>query len=407
MSTTNVRHHRRRRAAWGFAAGVAVATTALGATTTHAQSNEVIKIGLIQTSEGPFANNSGTAAQGAQYAVDLINAAGGVNGRTLELVTADSHGQPEQLATIIPRFVSEENVIAMIGGVESASCDVGCPLAAQFETIYVSPGAARPGVLEPGRPYSFSLAQPDAANSTPALEGIVAATGITTAAIVVDEAFPTTVAQAALFRNAFELSGVEVVTEVTYSSGDASFAAQVTQIAAADVDAVALAAGPADAGRLAVEIDAQGLDVQLLGTGSLQSDVAGYIAAAGDAADGTLMAAQYNPHSQDPVASALLAQAAEEFGFAEVPLNFAYAFDAIHIMAQIIEERGLTGSAETIAADRVAMQEGFNELEGFVGMAEGTTFGDDGFSLRPILVAEVVDGVPVIGAVEDLESRAA
>ena len=157
MSTTNVRHHRRRRAAWGLAAGVAVATTALGATTTHAQSNEVIKIGLIQTSEGPFANNSGTAAQGAQYAVDLINAAGGVNGRTLELVTADSHGQPEQLATIIPRFVSEENVIAMIGGVESASCDVGCPLAAQFETIYVSPGAprrarARPSVLVQPRP---------------------------------------------------------------------------------------------------------------------------------------------------------------------------------------------------------------------------------------------------------------
>ena len=40
-------------------------------------------------------------------------------------------------------------------------------------------------------------------------------------------------------------------------------------------------------------------------------------------------------------------------------------------------------------------------------MAEGTTFGDDGFSWWPILVAEVVDGVPVIGAVEDLESRAA
>ena len=107
------------------------------------------------------------------------------------------------------------------------------------------------------------------------------------------------------------------------------------------------------------------------------------------------------------MASALLAQAAEEFGFAEVPLNFAYAFDAINMIASIIEEGGLTGSPETLAADRVAIQEGLNAIEGFVGMAETTTFGDDGFSLRPILVAEVVDGVPIIGSVEDLESRAA
>lgn len=396
----------RARGRWiGAAGGVALAITVVGsgsaASLPQSGGEGVIRVGLLLSSEGPFANNSDTAHRGAQFAADLINDGGGLDGRTIELISADSHGAPEQLATIVPRLATEDDVIAIVGPVESASCDVSCPLALQFELPMVSPGAARPGVLEPGRPYAFSLAQPDAANSTPALESIIATNQIATAAIIYDEANATTSAQADLFRNAFEISGVEVLEEVTYTTGDASFAAQITQLASSNPDAIALAAGPADAGRIAVEVDAQGLDAQLLGTGSLQSDIAGYIEAAGDAAEGTLSAAQYNPNSEDPIASELLAQAREEFGFEEVPLNFAYAFDAVNIVASIIQEGGLTASADTLAADRVAIQEGLNALEGYVGMAEGTTFGDDGFSLRPILVAEVVSGDVVITNVSD------
>lgn len=358
----------------------------------QAADGDPLKLGLLLTSEGPFANNSGTAQAGAEYAVEKINADGGVNGQPIELVTADSHGAPDQLATIMPRLATEDDVLAIVGPVESSSCDVACPLALQFELPLVSPGAARPGVLEPGRPYSFSLAQPDGPNATPALTNIVETHDIQTAAIIYDEANATTVAQADLFRGVFEATGVEIVDEVTYTSGDSSFAAQVTQIASSEPDAIALAAGSADGGRIAVEVDAQGLETQLLGTGSLQSDIHGYIEAAGDAANGTLTAAQYNPRATDPVAAELLADAQEYLGVDEVPLNFAYAHDAVYIIAGIIGDNGLTGSSDTLAADRVAIQEGLNALDDFVGMADGTTFGDDGFSLRPVLVAEIVDG---------------
>jgi len=379
----------------------AASAGAAGASSPPSADGEPIKLGVLLTSEGPFANNSDTARRGAEYAVEKINDAGGIDGRPIELVTADSHGQPDQLATIMPRLATEDDVLAVIGPVESSSCDVACPLALQFELPLVSPGAARPGVLEPGRPYSFSLAQPDAPNATPALEHIVETQGITTAAIIYDEANATTVAQRDLFRGVFEATGVEIVDEVTYTTGDSSFAAQVTQIAASAPDAVALAAGSADAGRVAVEIDAQGVETQLLGTGSLQSDIHGYIEAAGDAANGTLTAAQYSPHSDDPVVSDLLTAAQEYLGVDEVPLNFAYAHDAVNMIAGIIADQGLTGSSDTLAADRVAIQEGLNALDGFVGMADRTTFGDDGFSIRPILVAEVVDGEVVITPVED------
>ena len=402
-----MKHHgmSRRRIATGvtrltaLALVVTAGATPASASDVETASGSPIRIGLLVSSEGPFANNSETAQRGAEYAVDKLNEAGGVNGHPLELVVADSRGQPDQLATIIPRLVTEDNVIAIVGPVESSSCDVACPLALQYELAMVSPGAARPGVLEVGRPYTFSLAQPDAANSAPALEAIIAEREIATAAIIVDEANATTAAQAELFRATFEAAGVEVVDEVTYTTGDSSFAAQITQIGSSEPDAIALAAGPADAGRIAVEVDAQGLDTQLMGTGSLQSDINGFLEAAGDAAEGTLSAAQYDPNSPDPVASELLTAGAEVLGVDEVPLNFAYGHDAVNIIASIIEAAELSGDSATLASDRIAIQEGLNGLGDFVGMADRTEFGDDGFSVRPVLIAEIVDGEVVISEV--------
>ena len=86
----------------------------------------------------------------------------------------------------------------------------------------------------------------------------------------------------------------------------------------------------------------------------LEQDLHIRVARAGDAANGTLTAAQYDPHSPDPVASELLAEAEEYLDVDEVPLNFAYAHDAINMIAGIIADQGLTGSDETLAADRVA-----------------------------------------------------
>ena len=110
------------------------------------------------------------------------------------------------------------------------------------------------------------------------------------------------------------------------------------------------------------------------------------------AADGTLSAAQYNPNDPDLVVAELQAAGREHLGVDEVPLNFAYAYDAMNILATIMTDGGLAGSGDSLEADRVAIQEALNDLEGFVGMAGRTTFGDDGFSVRPIIIAEVVDG---------------
>ena len=58
-------------------------------------SSDTIKLGGIGALTGGYANYGLSVQHGAQLAVDEINAAGGVNGKQLELNFQDSQGDPE------------------------------------------------------------------------------------------------------------------------------------------------------------------------------------------------------------------------------------------------------------------------------------------------------------------------
>lgn len=358
-------------------------------------SSEPYRFGLLTSSSGPFASNSKVMEQGAQYAAKLLNDAGGVNGRKVEFVTTDLLNNPQNAATSVPELATKENVVAIIGPVDSAGCEIACALANKVKVPIISPGAARPGVLDGARPYGFSVAQPDAANSTAVLKNIVAKEAVKTAAVIYDGANATTKAQYDLFKSVFEATGVQIVKDATFTSGDASFAAQVTSIASTKPDVLALAAGPDDAGRIAVEVQSQKLDVTLLGTGSLQSGGAAYLKAAGNAGEGTLAAAQYDPHASAEPAKTLLAKAQTDNNLTEVPLNFAYAFDATNMIVDIIKTQELDGGS-ALAKTREAIMKGLTESSGYEGMSGQTKFGADGHSLRPELIARVEGGRFVI-----------
>jgi len=357
------------------------------------------RLGLVHSSEGPFATNSDTMRAGARYAVELINADGGVNGRDVELVEVDARNDPQTLVTAIPELVSEEEVFAIVAPVDSAGCEIACAIAADLQVPIVSAGAGRPGVLEPSRPWSFTMTAPDAANSIPVLEAVMEQEGAQTAAIIVDEANATTKAQGDLYAEVFDGSGVEVVSTTTYTSGDPSFTSQVTSMAAENPDVIALAAGPADAARIAVEVRTQGLESLLIGTGSLQAGGTDYINGAGEAAEGTITAAQFNPDNPDDPAATLLAQAEEDNGLDVVALNFSYAFDIVNMIAEYLTETEATASPETIEEDRQGLLDYLAGVDPYEGMSGDVRFAEDGTGDRPELYAVVENGQFVISEV--------
>ncbi|MDH6197384.1 branched-chain amino acid transport system substrate-binding protein [Mycobacterium frederiksbergense] len=87
-----------------------------------AASGETIKIGSVAPVTGPYSGDGLEMVRGAKMAIEDINAAGGVAGRPVELITADISDQaPENFIQAAQRLVSQEQVAAAFAGYTSTT----------------------------------------------------------------------------------------------------------------------------------------------------------------------------------------------------------------------------------------------------------------------------------------------
>jgi branched-chain amino acid transport system substrate-binding protein len=121
-----------------FAAGAAVLALTL-AGPARAQSNAPIKIGVIAEAQAVAGSS---IPQAAQLAADEINAAGGVNGRKIEIVTYDNHSSAAESVRAFQRAASEDHVNAVIASYISEVVLALEPWAGRLKTVMVTPGAA-------------------------------------------------------------------------------------------------------------------------------------------------------------------------------------------------------------------------------------------------------------------------
>ena len=73
-----------------------------------------LKIGEIDPITGVLAAQGTAVHQGITYAVDEVNAHGGVNGHKVRLVTRDDGGQPAEATTAAEDLLTKENVSALV-----------------------------------------------------------------------------------------------------------------------------------------------------------------------------------------------------------------------------------------------------------------------------------------------------
>lgn len=358
---------------------------------------DVVKLGLISVTEGSaFASNGQRTVEGAQRAVEEINEAGGIGGVPIELVFEDTKGSAEAMANIIRKLAAEDEVLAVVGPILSGECEVGCPLANQLGLPILAPGVGKPGVVEAAGEFIFKLVADDNVHTGDSLAPLLESEGAETAVIMKDELDPTSNFMGSQFwPGLFDRVGIELLDELTFTTGDADFSAQVTRLGELAPDVVALAAGPSDAANIAIEMQRQGVDIQLLGSGGLQSAGNDFISAGGDAVEGTIMAAQFDPAPSD-AAQASLIETYEQATGTEVTLNAAYAYDAVYILVDEIISQGVTNDPADLEADRTRIKEGLPSISGWVGMGGPTTLNVDGTVTRQPQIARIVDGVLTI-----------
>jgi len=81
--------------------------------------NATIKVGMPTILSGRVAILGETASIGAKLAVDALNAAGGINGRQIELVIRDTKGKPDEAARITRELITTEGCQIILDGESS------------------------------------------------------------------------------------------------------------------------------------------------------------------------------------------------------------------------------------------------------------------------------------------------
>lgn len=86
-----------------------------------AAEGDPIRIGMVMSTSGPAATLGEFQARGVELAVEEINAAGGVDGRLVELVARDDQSDPER-AVAETRGLLDTGVQAIVGSGITATC---------------------------------------------------------------------------------------------------------------------------------------------------------------------------------------------------------------------------------------------------------------------------------------------
>src|SRR5690349_12779071 len=108
-------------------------------TPSYAQSSPPIKIAVIAEAQAVAGSS---IPQAAQLAADEINAAGGVDGRKVEIVSYDNHSSAAESVRAFQRAATEDHVNAVIASYISEVVLALEPWAGRLKTVMVTPGAA-------------------------------------------------------------------------------------------------------------------------------------------------------------------------------------------------------------------------------------------------------------------------
>ncbi|WP_341729615.1 urea ABC transporter substrate-binding protein [Brooklawnia sp.] len=102
-------------------------------------SGSSIKIGFVNSLSGTMAISEKTVSDSLHMAADEINAAGGVNGKTLEVIQEDGASEPTIFAEKAEKLISQDCVAAVFGGWTSASRKAMLPVFEEKDSLLFYP----------------------------------------------------------------------------------------------------------------------------------------------------------------------------------------------------------------------------------------------------------------------------
>ncbi|MBB1520324.1 ABC transporter substrate-binding protein [Aquipseudomonas guryensis] len=258
-------------------------------------SAQAVRVGMVNALSGPAAGLGSGMKAGAEVYFTRVNAAGGVNGRRIVLVSRDDGYEPARTAAMTRELTESGEVFALLGYVGTPTSRAAMPIALRAEIPYLFPFTGAEVLRAPVHKWVFNVRASYFDETEEMVERMTDDLGINSVALLMqDDSFGETVKSGlvgALFKR-----GLHVQAEARIQRNSLEVAAAVESLRKAEPEAIffvgtykQLAASIKQAKALGIK--ARFFTVSFIGTED-------FIAAAGTDADGVYIS-QVMPSPHD------------------------------------------------------------------------------------------------------------
>lgn len=340
-----------------FTRRLLIATAALACLSGQAQAQN-IRIGFQVPLTGPAASDGKTALQGAQLAVEQINAAGGIKGRSLELVPLDDQTQPAQAVPIANKFIGD-GIKAVISGSYSGPTRAAAGVFQEAKIPYISAYAIHPDIVRAGN-YVFRtsfMGEVQGRAAAKLMADIMKKKRVTM--VNVNNDFGQ--ALSAGVKDAAPKMGLQLVSEYNFGMGDRQFGSIVASVKKDDPEVIYVSGYFFNGGPLVAQLRAAGVTAPIVGTEGF--DTVNFVQIAKEAAEGVIITTSLDRDTTDPTMRKFIDDYKKRFNVG-AEMVAASTHTAVNVLAEAIRKVGIDDPAKL--RDAIAATKSFPSAVGTI-----------------------------------------
>jgi branched-chain amino acid transport system substrate-binding protein len=337
-----------------------------------------IKIALVDAQSGQLSSLGAWELKGARLAVDEWNAAGGINGRQIQLDVFDDQGDPTT-GTNLARKIDSEGYIAMIGTAESAVTIAMAPTLKTAEIPNITSGQS-PGLVAVGSEFLFLNGPTSTTYDETLAKHIVDGQGIKSIAMITNNGSYGKGEHDA-FTKALKARNVAPVADQVVTTDQKDFSAALTTIRQKNPQMIFLGAEEVESGLIVKQARDLGITVPFAGAAPQGTPV--FLDTAGAKnAEGTIVSSPYLSND--------ISEASKKFAAAyrakyneDAELHGAKAYDGAQIMLTALKTSNVATGKDLAEAIRATK---------YQGLLGGFAFDKTGVGIFATSIGTIKDG---------------
>lgn len=341
-------------------------------------SGDVYKIGGMGPLTGDGASYGLSVKQGAQIAIDEINAAGGVNGKLFELIFEDDQSDAEKAISAYNKIM-DENVTAILGAVTS-----GCSIAVADESVkdgilQVTPSGSAQDCTKNDNAFRICFTDPLQGKT---MADYIADQGFKSAAIIYDVGNEYSKGITDAFIEEATARGMNIAAQESFNTGDVDFRTQLTKIKGTDADCIFLPIYYAEVAAISEQAKTIGINLPYFGCDGWDGVIAQLNGDTSNIEGATFLTPFVATSEKENVKNFVEAY---KKAYTDTPDQFAAdSYDGIYAIKLAIEECGEDVTNENLIAAMTKIS-----LNGLTG---DITFTADGEPDKSAVVAVIENG---------------